>query len=223
MSWNFSDVVELLRLDLLSALLIAVLLGGGVGLQRELRGKSAGLRTNILICVGATLFTQMSQSMALLVGDPTRIAAQIVTGVGFLGAGTILHSKGYVTGLTSAATIWLVAAIGMAVGAGAIYEASGAALLVILVLAVLGRVEAYLRTQQEVTHLALEVEADPEKIIALEQIVERAGLEVERLRSERVGDKILVDLTMRGPKRLHDKAKRGLLRSSGAFSFVDDE
>ncbi len=223
MSWNFSDVVELLRLDLLSALLIAVLLGGGVGLQRELRGKSAGLRTNILICVGATLFTQMSQSMALLVGDPTRIAAQIVTGVGFLGAGTILHSKGYVTGLTSAATIWLVAAIGMAVGAGAIYEAAGAALLVILVLAVLGRVETYLRTQQEVTHLALEVGADPEKVIALEQIVERAGLEVERLRSERVGDKILVDLTMRGPKRLHDKAKRGLLRSSGAFSFVDDE
>ncbi len=223
MSWNFSEVVELLRLDLLSALLIAVLLGGGVGLQRELRGKSAGLRTNILICVGATLFTQMSQSMALLVGDPTRIAAQIVTGVGFLGAGTILHSKGFVTGLTSAATIWLVAAIGMAVGAGAIYEAAGAALLVILVLAVLGRVETYLRTQQEVTHLALEVGADPEKVIALEQIVERAGLEVERLRSERVGDKILVDLTMRGPKRLHDKAKRGLLRSSGAFSFVDDE
>jgi len=129
MSWNFSDVIELLRLDLVSALLIAVLLGGGVGLQRELRGKSAGLRTNILICVGAALFTQMSQSMALLAGDPTRIAAQIVTGVGFLGAGAILHSKGHVTGLTSAATIWLVAAIGMAVGAGAIYEAAGAALL----------------------------------------------------------------------------------------------
>lgn len=223
MSWNFSEVVELLKLDLLSALLIAVLLGGGVGLQRELRGKSAGLRTNILICVGATLFTQMSQSMALLVGDPTRIAAQIVTGVGFLGAGTILHSKGYVTGLTSAATIWLVAAIGMAVGAGAIYEAAGAALLVIVVLAVLGRVEAYLRTQQEVTHVELEVEADPEKVVALEQIVERAGLEVEQLRSERVGDKILVSLVMRGPKRLHDKAKRGLMRSSGTFSFVENE
>ena len=223
MSWNFSDVIELLRLDLVSALLIAVLLGGGVGLQRELRGKSAGLRTNILICVGAALFTQMSQSMALLAGDPTRIAAQIVTGVGFLGAGAILHSKGHVTGLTSAATIWLVAAIGMAVGAGAIYEAAGAALLVILVLGVLGRVEAYLRTQQEVTHLALEVEADPEKVIALEQIVERAGLELEQLRSERVGDKILVDLAMRGPKRLHDKAKRDLMRSSGTFSFVESE
>jgi putative Mg2+ transporter-C (MgtC) family protein len=100
-------------------LFLAAILGGLIGMERELRDKPAGLRTNILICVGSTLFMSISTRVAqILGGDPTRIAAQIISGIGFLGAGAVLHSHGFVLGLTTAATIWVVAGIGMALGSG---------------------------------------------------------------------------------------------------------
>src|SRR5438874_8613415 len=104
-----SELVGTLRLDLLLKLTLAIVLGGAIGLERELKGKPAGLRTNILICMGAALLTDVSITMVAAngqrVGDPARLAAQIVSGVGFLGAGTIMQGSGLVTGLTSAATI----------------------------------------------------------------------------------------------------------------------
>src|SRR5437773_12121609 len=94
--------------------LLAAILGGIIGIEREIRDKPAGLRTNILICVGSTLFMSISTKVAqLLGGDPTRIAAQIISGIGFLGAGAVLHSHGFVLGLTTAATIWVVAGVGI--------------------------------------------------------------------------------------------------------------
>jgi putative Mg2+ transporter-C (MgtC) family protein len=100
-------------------LMLAAILGGIIGIEREMRDKPAGLRTNILICVGSTLFMSISTKVAqLLGGDPTRIAAQIISGIGFLGAGAVLHSHGFVLGLTTAATIWVVAGVGMALGSG---------------------------------------------------------------------------------------------------------
>jgi putative Mg2+ transporter-C (MgtC) family protein len=150
-----SEWVATLRLDLLLKLGLAVLLGGVIGLEREIAGKPAGLRTNILICVGAALLTDVSMNMVVTddggrIGDPTRLAAQIVTGIGFLGAGTIMQARGTITGLTSAATIWVVAAIGITVGAGAYLEAAGAGLLVALVLAGLGSLEHRLRRARRV-------------------------------------------------------------------------
>jgi putative Mg2+ transporter-C (MgtC) family protein len=100
-------------------LVLAAILGGIIGIEREIRDKPAGLRTNILICVGSTLFMSISTKVAeILGGDPTRIAAQIISGIGFLGAGAVLHSHGFVLGLTTAATIWVVAGVGMALGSG---------------------------------------------------------------------------------------------------------
>src|SRR2546423_15715101 len=100
-------------------LILAAILGGIIGLEREIRDKPAGLRTNILICVGSTLFMSISTKVAqILGGDPTRIAAQIISGIGFLGAGAVLHSHGFVLGLTTAATIWVVAGGGMVLGSG---------------------------------------------------------------------------------------------------------
>ena len=100
-------------------LILAAVLGGLIGIEREIRDKPAGLRTNILICVGSTLFMSISTKVAeVLGGDPTRIAAQIISGIGFLGAGAVLHSHGFVLGLTTAATIWVVAGVGMALGSG---------------------------------------------------------------------------------------------------------
>ncbi len=100
------------------SVILAVLLGGIIGLEREIRGKVAGLRTNILICLGAAVFTIISREMAGgQEASLTRIAAGVVTGVGFLGAGAIIQDRGGIHGLTSAATIWIVASIGMACGA----------------------------------------------------------------------------------------------------------
>jgi putative Mg2+ transporter-C (MgtC) family protein len=106
-------------LELIQRLLTAALLGALLGLEREIKQKAAGLRTNILIAVGSALFTLMSYQLGdPAVGDPARIAAQIVTGVGFLGAGAIIHRGGGVEGLTTAATIWVNAAVGVAAGGG---------------------------------------------------------------------------------------------------------
>lgn len=123
---------------------VAALCGAMVGLEREFKKKPAGFRTNILICVGSSIY----MCVGLLIvnagggeGDPARIAAQVVTGIGFLGAGSIIQSAGRVTGLTTAATIWVVASIGLLAGAGFPLVAIVAALMVVLTLLVLGRFE----------------------------------------------------------------------------------
>jgi len=105
---------------------VAILCGSLVGAERELKEKSAGLRTIILVCLGSSIFTQASLVLSSDRGDPGRVAAQIVTGIGFLGAGTILRSPGGIRGMTTAATIWAMAAVGMVVGSG--YAGAGLAL-----------------------------------------------------------------------------------------------
>jgi len=127
--------------DDLFGILLAIVLGAVVGIERQVSGKSAGLRTNVLICLGAAVFTIISKQMASGSTDVTRIAAQIVTGVGFLGAGAIIQDTGGVRGLTTAATIWLVASIGMACGAGYYALAAISTLLAVLVLLGLGQIE----------------------------------------------------------------------------------
>jgi putative Mg2+ transporter-C (MgtC) family protein len=125
----------------LTRLLVAAVLGGAIGLQRQIRHKPAGLRTNIFICFGAAMFTILSQQLAGGPGESARIASNIITGIGFIGAGSILHSRGSVTGLTTAATIFVVASVGMACGGGLYVTAVFATVLMLLVLGVLGRVE----------------------------------------------------------------------------------
>src|SRR5437867_12339455 len=109
--------MQLTEAELVRRLLVATVMGGLLGAERELRRKSAGFRTNILIALGSAIFTIMSLTIAPNV-DPSRIASQIVTGIGFLGAGTILRYRDRVHGLTTAATIWVNAALGIAAGAG---------------------------------------------------------------------------------------------------------
>lgn len=125
-------------LELAQRLLVAALLGGALGFERELRQKSAGLRTNILIAIGSALFTAMSLEIAEgISADPGRVAAQIVTGIGFLGAGAILRTDSGVHGLTTAATIWVNAAVGVAAGGGEYHLAilaTGVTLAVLLAL-----------------------------------------------------------------------------------------
>jgi putative Mg2+ transporter-C (MgtC) family protein len=129
--------ISLLRLG------VAAILGGAIGIERELKHRPAGLRTNLFICLGAAMFTLLSDQLASkFIGDHTRIAAQIIPGIGFIGAGSILHSRGdLVTGLTSAATLFVVASVGMAVGGGLYLTATFATALILICLFLLGRAE----------------------------------------------------------------------------------
>ncbi len=128
----------------ISAILLAICCGAAIGLERQLKRKPAGLRTNILICLGAAVFTIISARMAGDKDSITRIAAQIVTGVGFLGAGAVIQDRGGIHGLTTAATIWLVSSVGMACGAKLYTLAVISTLIAVIVLVGLRSLEKHL-------------------------------------------------------------------------------
>jgi putative Mg2+ transporter-C (MgtC) family protein len=212
-------------LELLPRLLLAAVLGGVVGIEREVSGKPAGLRTNLLICVGAALLTDLSIEVAALANvdnvandspfraDPARIAAQIVSGIGFLGAGTILQARGNVIGLTTAATIWVVAAIGMAVGAQAYWEAVGATLLVVLALVVLGRLEVFVQNRWGTHRYVVVMEPDSGALARVESTFRRDALRVETSSIHKAGDHYEIVFVVTGPSKTRERTIRELVHS----------
>jgi putative Mg2+ transporter-C (MgtC) family protein len=186
---------------------LAAALGGAIGFERELREREAGLRTHMLVSVGAALFTLVSayawtdwrfSTDAGLVFDPTRIAAQVVTGIGFLGAGAIIRQGLSVRGLTTAATLWVVAAIGMASGAG-YYAAAVITTVLVLVSLYPLRLLAFRvsgRFRPEEGRLAVELPVGASAVSVLEA-VEEAGAAVRSLEFEEDGDTRRVDMRVR--------------------------
>ncbi|MFZ0958039.1 MAG: MgtC/SapB family protein [Candidatus Sulfotelmatobacter sp.] len=147
---NWQNILDLLHrematgfvTDSLVRLVVAAILGGIIGLEREIRHRPAGLRTNMFICFGAAMFTILSDGLAVEhLGDHTRIAAQIIPGIGFIGAGSILHTRGLTSGLTTAATLFVVAGVGMAVGGGLYLTATFATGAILIALFSLGHLE----------------------------------------------------------------------------------
>jgi putative Mg2+ transporter-C (MgtC) family protein len=208
---------------LFARLALAALLGGIVGLEREISGKPAGLRTNLLICVGAALLTELSIGVATranlqnaMLGvefraDPARIAAQIVSGIGFLGAGTILQARGHVVGLTTAATIWVVAAIGMAVGAEAYLVATGATALVVLSLVALSRLELLAERRWGSHRYVIVMEPGIEVVESVEQAFIEGGLRVVTHSVDKADERFEVMYDLRGPVRDHERLIRSLV------------
>ncbi len=198
---------ELSWLEILLRVSLAAGLGGAIGIERELREREAGLRTHMLVSVGAALFTLVSafawtdwqfSNASGIVFDPTRIAAQIVTGIGFLGAGAIIRQGLSVRGLTTAATLWVVAAIGMATGAGFYSAAVITTILVLLSLYPL-RIAAFRvseRFRPEEGRLAVELSSGATTVSVL-QAVEDAGAQVRALEFEEEGDTRRVDMRVR--------------------------
>ncbi len=134
------------QLDLALRLTVGLVLGAAIGFERELQRQPAGFRTHSLVSLGAALFTVVSAyGFSGDLVDPTRIAAQIVSGIGFIGAGTILQYRGHIRGLTTAASLWSVAAIGTAAGAGLYVVAIVGTVLILVILAILDRVEDFAR------------------------------------------------------------------------------
>jgi len=135
-----------LELQLAGRLVVGLVLGAVIGLEREFHRQPAGFRTHSLVALGAALFTIVSAyGFADSSVDPTRIAAQIVSGIGFIGAGTILQYRGNIRGLTTAASLWSVAAVGMAAGSGLLAMAAIGTALILVVLYLLDRIEALAR------------------------------------------------------------------------------
>jgi putative Mg2+ transporter-C (MgtC) family protein len=211
MSELWASLIEILRLDLLLQIGLAALLGGAIGLERELGGKPAGLRTNILICIGSVLYTHLSIALVGENTDPTRVAGQIVTGVGFIGAGTILHARGAVVGLTSAATIWVVAAIGVALGSGYHAEALVTTLAVIIVLQGLGRIEGVVDRAAARSKVTIHARPGPTVLEELETVIRRTGLEIMGVETRQENVDLVIQYQLRGSKRLHDQVVIGLL------------
>ncbi len=163
--------------DMLFRLIISLLLGGLIGLEREAHERPAGLRTHILVCVGSTFFTlasfAISKSYAGYVFDPGRITAQIVTGIGFLGAGTIIRTGTIVRGLTTAASIWTVAAIGVGVGVGGkmLWLSIAASVLVFGTLTTVRSLEQFLSMKRNERTLIATVRSDKNALCNLLSII----------------------------------------------------
>jgi putative Mg2+ transporter-C (MgtC) family protein len=189
-------------------LLVAAGLGGAIGLERELRDHEAGFRTHLLVSLGACVFTLVSayawtdwtfSQRSGVVFDPTRIAAQIVTGIGFLGAGAIIVRGISVRGLTTAATLWVVAAIGMAAGTGYYTVGIGAAVLVLVSLGPLKLISTRLvaRVRPEEAELAIRLAPDGEAARVLDRIESLGG----RVDHVDFGDERTMDVVLRATRR----------------------
>jgi putative Mg2+ transporter-C (MgtC) family protein len=178
-------------MELLAKIGLAALLAGAVGAEREWTGKSAGLRTHMLIAVGSALLAHISVHL----GDGARITAQIVTGVGFLGAGTIIQSRGAVRGLTTAAGLWVAAAIGIAIGARFYGDAVVVTVALLVILVALRPVERRLHHDQHAVLVQLDAN---QKLGDLTAVLDEARIEVEHLARSREDASVLV--TFRGSR-----------------------
>jgi putative Mg2+ transporter-C (MgtC) family protein len=184
-----------LNLYIIGKLLLAAVLGGLVGLERELSHKPAGLRTNLLICLGAALFTIISTETTrhFGVGDPARIAAQIIPGIGFIGAGVVIRERGAIIGITSAATIFMVASIGMAVGSGMVVTSIFSALLLLGSLVMLGNIEQRLGLHARMMNFRV-LAPEPGTLEArVRQVVDDIGLQPSHWRTAQTDRGFLVE------------------------------
>lgn len=178
--------------EILLRLMLAAILGSLVGIERERLDWAAGLRTHMLVCLGSTLFMLVSAfGFADILGtpgiglDPSRIAAQVVSGVGFLGAGTIILRREVVRGLTTAASVWTVAAVGLAVGGGLYFAAISATILILVILAGIKPLERRLFPRRRAPRIALIVDRRETSLVAVMTEVEAAGLRVLQVVTER--------------------------------------
>ena len=187
-------------------LLTACLLGAAIGLEREISRKAAGVRTNLLICMGAAFFTLLS---AVLAGDASpnkgQVASNIVQGIGFLGAGLILHNRSRVSGLTSAASVWVVASIGMACGAGLYAAAVLAAVIVILALEIVGFLER--RANLKGYPLVYEARGHDQTLMltSILDAMDKAGERLNNIERDAIGELQRVSFAVTATRRQHER------------------
>ena len=198
-------------------LVFALIVGGLIGIERELRYKAAGLRTMMLICVGSTLFTMFSIRLGGP-NDPVRIAAQIVSGVGFLGAGVIMHLRGEVRGITTAASIWAAAALGIGIGAGYLLFVGIATALLIFVTAVLPWFERQI-VRSVARVYTITTPLDPDRRPQLQSVFAKCGLQARCDSQSKRGDAMETVWYVTGLAQAHDQAVELLYADRGVLGF----
>jgi putative Mg2+ transporter-C (MgtC) family protein len=199
---------------------MAVVIGGLVGAEREFRDKAAGFRTIILITVGSALFTIFSISM-----DPgftrTRIAANIVTGIGFLGAGAIVREHGRIGGLTTAATIWLAAALGMGIGAGEIGFVAVSTLIVIIVLLVFPRLEVWIdHIRESRSYKIVIATSNAQKVDGIHDTLQACDLKILEHHQSKIGTTIVGTWHAIGSPENHETFASMMLKDHEIEEFV---
>jgi putative Mg2+ transporter-C (MgtC) family protein len=224
--FHFSNLDQmLLSTGTATRLLSACLLGGVVGLERESRNKASGLRTNMLMCLACAFFTLLSAALAGE-GSPNKgqVAANIVQGVGFLGAGLILHTRSRVLGLTSAATVFVVAAIGMACGAGLYVEAALATLIVVVALRMIGVMESKLPWKQYVLLYEVRgIDSGP-MFAAILTVLDRAKIRMNVIERDTLGTLERVTFAVSASKLKHEHLLAELMasdRTDQVMAFPD--
>jgi putative Mg2+ transporter-C (MgtC) family protein len=204
----------------IARLAAAAILGGIIGIERQLRHKPAGLRTNMFICFGSAMFTVLSGQLAgNMGGDHTRIAAQIIPGIGFIGAGSILHSRGSTQGLTTAATVFVVASVGMAAGGGLYITAVFATGVMLIALALLGQFEKRLSLRS--MRYTFEVTGKNTEAVLnqLSKVLDAAELAMEEINAVTTDGSSRVVFSLNCVKAQEEELNV-LLHESSAFSSV---
>jgi putative Mg2+ transporter-C (MgtC) family protein len=220
--FSFSRIEQIVLVNTaVGRLLVASVLGGLVGLEREISHKDAGVRTNLLICMGSALFTLLSPVLAGDAGtNRGQVASNIVQGIGFLGAGLILRNRDRVSGLTSAAAVWVVASIGMACGAGLYAAAVVSALMVIASLEVVG----FLERRANLKKYPLMYEArGRDQILMLQSIldaVDNAGERLSAVERDAIGELQRVSFPLTATKKCHETLHKKLLAEAAIDSLL---
>jgi putative Mg2+ transporter-C (MgtC) family protein len=198
---------------------LALLLGGLIGAEREYRDKAAGFRTIILITLGSTLFTMLSIKLAGPANDPMRVAANILTGIGFIGAGAILRGERGVIGLTTAAIIWLSAALGLGIGGGEYVLSVVVTGFVYTVLWLFPFFEKYIDQSRHMHVYTITIAYSDEIFDYLENILFESGLKLVAAKRTKVGGKLTCHWTMAGPPRVHEHLIEMLLADPLILEF----
>jgi putative Mg2+ transporter-C (MgtC) family protein len=199
-------------------LIVAAILGGAIGLEREIHRKPAGLRTNMFICIGAALYTILSFKLAdQFGGDHTRIAAQIIPGIGFIGAGSILHSRNNVSGLTTAATMFVVASIGMACGGGLYGTAIFATFVLLISLTMLGVLERRFNLKEQIMMYEVRGQQAEEIIAAVNGVLEQDHKIMQTVQIGRSDGHFRVQFSVNGTHSEH----QGILKRMREISVAD--
>ena len=204
--------------EILIRFLLAALWGGIVGAEREYRGKSAGFRTVMMISIGACFFTMMS----IFIGgkeNPDRIAANIVTGIGFLGAGVIFRGDNKVNGITTAATIWTVAAVGIGIGGGFYFAAACAGILMMVVLALLPYGEKYIDRVNQTKTYTIDYDFNEETTLQYEALLQQFHLKCRRIKQIKKGNDLSICWEVQGRAANHQHFINEITKQSTAKRF----
>ena len=226
MDWR--RILELLHREMssgivgtsLSRLVLAAILGGIIGLEREVKKRRAGLRTNMFICFGAALFTVLSRGLAAESSEYMRIASNIIPGIGFIGAGSILHTRGLTTGLTTAATLFVVASVGMAAGGGLYLTAIFATGIVLIALYSLGHLEVTFNLKDLLVTYEVTGRTVEEVTNEVNRILEPEHRMMQNVLSGSTGEHVRLQFDVDGSNREQQKLLQRLKTSTVLGSVV---